>query len=146
MLTPNQTSVPAWAVRGTLVNGFAGDFVLVSCDIFRQSETLCLYWCGWRTIIKVISYFAFSVEDLRTEGLSAEDSSGLKFYSENCFHMHVLVPHVLSFKAGMQVQCLLQLIDTPYSCSRCSLKRPLKRWGFDHTVATRSWRRASNAP
>lgn len=89
-----------------------GDYVLVAREDFSAGEKLALRWRGPRRVVKAVSDYVYTVEDLRN-GLT-EDIHGtrLKFYRDRSLDIRVVMSDVISSETGMPVARLMRLLDT----------------------------------
>lgn len=98
-------------IQGKLANFREGDYVLVARDAFSKRENLCFRWREPRRVIKVLSDYTLSVEDLRTGNCDDIHDLRLKFYRDADLDVTAIMWHVLSSETGIQVARLLNLVD-----------------------------------
>lgn len=110
-LSNSRERSPAVVARGELANFTEGDYVLVARNDFHKKEKLYVLWRDPRCFTTEFNDYVYQVEDLRTESLSEDHATRLKF-SDASLDAFVLLPHVLQSETGMQAQRLLHLVET----------------------------------
>ena len=87
------------------------DFVLVAKEDLSAGEKLTLRWRGPPRVLKPVSDYVYTVEDLRN-GLGYDiHGTRLKFYRDRSLDTRVVMSHVLSSETRMPVARLMRLID-----------------------------------
>lgn len=111
-LQENRARIRNATSKGTLPNFSEGDFVLVAREDFTAGEKLSLRWRGPRRVVKALSNYVFEVEDLRNGQCESIHGSRLKFYRDSSLNTEAIMSHVLQSETGMEVQRLMELIDS----------------------------------
>lgn len=110
-LRANQERCLQAVQRGELSNASDVYYVLVARKHFHSGEKLCLRWRGPRGVGKAVIDYANQVIDLRNGEFSDIHVTRLKFYSDASFDSTAILSHSLSYETGMQIQCLLRLVE-----------------------------------
>ena len=77
--------------KGILPNFTEGDFVLVARDNFTAGENLSLRWNGPRRVVKVLSNYAFEVENLRNGTCEIVHGTRIKFYHDSSLDTEAVI-------------------------------------------------------
>ena len=101
------------ASRGKLPNFTEGCFLLVTKDEFYFGQKLAPRWRGPRRIIKAVSDYFYTVEDLRNGIPDDVHTTCVRFYLDKSLDTEVVVPHVLHSDESMPIQRLLRLKEAP---------------------------------
>ena len=109
----NRKQARATANRGILPNFDIGDYVLVARSDFFAGEKLALRWRGPRRVVKAVSNYIYTVEDLRKGKRDDVHISRLKFYRDTDLNREAIMSHVLVSETGMIVSRLMGLEETP---------------------------------
>lgn len=101
------------ASRGRLSNFDVGDYVLIASADFHAGDKLELRWRGPRRVVKAVSDYIYTCEDLPNGVHEDVHISRLKFYHDAELDSEEVMSHVLASERGMTVARLMGLGDTP---------------------------------
>ena len=109
----NRKQARVTANRGLLPNFDIGDYVLVARSEFFAGEKLALRWRGPLRVVKAVSNYIYTFEDLRNGMREDVHVSCLKFYRDSDLNREAIMRHVLTSERGMIVSRLMGLEETP---------------------------------
>ena len=109
----NRKQARATANRGILPNFDMDGYVPLARSDFFSGEKLALRWRGPRRMVKAVSNYTYTVEDLRNGMRDNVHISRLKFYRDPDRNREAILCHVLVSETGMIVSRLMRLEKTP---------------------------------
>ncbi len=99
------------AKRGELPRSTEGDFILGARGELLQGEKLALRWTRARRVIKALSDFVFTLEDLRNGSTDEIHACVLRFYCDEALGTDAILPLVVFSESGMRVDRFTRIED-----------------------------------